>query len=139
MKKSKRKLLFGAAIASGTIFTACSLRPQNVYGPPVNIPEAVYGPPSYWDDPDNNIPEDVYGPPSYWGGPEEPEVEETRDAEIEEVEEVVEVEEVSEAAPAEDPSFDVEENMNVAVYGPPEYFESIAAEKENLSATPKAE
>lgn len=71
MKKVKRKLLLGAALASGSIFTAC-LSPQNVYGPPpsAEIPEAVYGPPSYFDS-GENIPEDVYGPPSYWEGPEE--------------------------------------------------------------------
>ncbi len=35
------------------------------------IPEVVYGPPSWFEnesgfDPSENVPEDVYGPPSYW-------------------------------------------------------------------------
>ena len=84
MKKSRKLVLAGTAAAlAAAAFTACSNRPEALYGPPPddvvsessfdsseNIPELVYGPPedvSYSAvpefDPSENIPEDVYGPP----------------------------------------------------------------------------
>ena len=59
-----------------------------------NVPETVYGPPS-WFDPSNNEVEDVYGPPdvdpSEWDSPSED-------------------------------VYEPDENEAVAVYGPPEWF-----------------
>ena len=104
MKKAKKKIIAGAIAASGALgFSACANTPVCVYGPPPtepaaeivtpapeeniqsgfdvedNIPEDVYGPPSFWEDdssytvlpgtdysPEDNIPECVYGPPEWF-------------------------------------------------------------------------
>ena len=83
MKKSLKKLAFGAALtASALTFAACQNEATTVYGPPENytseenINEDVYGPPVEDDttdqnsplkpekfNPDDNIPPAVYGPP----------------------------------------------------------------------------
>ena len=82
MKKSLKKLAFGAALtASALTFAACQNEATTVYGPPENftseenINEDVYGPPVEDDttdkdtlkpseyNPDDNFPPTVYGPP----------------------------------------------------------------------------
>ena len=81
LRKTAKKILMGAAAASGAItFSSCS-----------NVPECVYGPPEYFETPavteetespaetsaetetaadifapEINIPDDVYGPPSFF-------------------------------------------------------------------------
>lgn len=65
-----------------------------------------------------NIPEDVYGPPSYW----------EEDETVENVEETAEgtVSAEKETQPKTKPQISavsVEDNIPVCVYGPPEYFE----------------
>lgn len=104
MKKLKKKIYTGMLAVGGALtFTACTNRPECVYGPPPDIQETVNEPLTVEPETDkgkydakNNIPEDVYGPPSYW----EDETEETD---------------------VYDPE---EDDMPVCVYGPPEYFEN---------------
>ena len=84
-----------------------------------NVPETVYGPPS-WFEPSNNQEVDVYGPPdvdpSEWDSPEDDEYE---------------VEENEPAAlygpPPEDEyeDYNTDDNMAVGVYGPPEDYQNV--------------
>lgn len=124
MKKLKKKIFIGALAASGALtFTACTNRPECVYGPPPEIPAEIEETISEAEstkaqtakttgaeetdfDVNGNIPEDVYGPPSYW-------------------EEEIGVEDVTEGeSSGEEESFDETDNVPVCVYGPPEYFEN---------------
>ena len=122
MKKSPVKLIVGTTIAATAInATSCFVAPQNV-------PEAVYGPPEYFEstfDPSNNVPEDVYGPPEWFEGTEEEAGQQQTLSETSGAEatgpgtgsvEDVDIEDETETA------YDPEENIPVAVYGPPEWF-----------------
>ena len=142
MKKSikKRIIWSGTTAAAAAGLISCQK----------NIPEAVYGPPEYFN-PSNetteNVPECVYGPPEWFeeesaeaAGPvqmtEDPdettasETDETTEGPAETTEEAKETTaapyETSETAPeaetTEPDGFEPEENVPEDVYGPPSWF-----------------
>lgn len=148
MKKTRKKLIFGAALAGSSLLTACHPEiniPVAVYGPPSyfepesNIPEDVYGPPATFE-PEENVPVDVYGPPSYWDGEDEAPAEDEAEIIVEDVVEVTEeipkerptetkpvaseTESSSEYELLQPPTMDPAqlENIPECVYGPPSYW-----------------
>lgn len=128
------------------------------FDPSKNIQEDVYGPPEWFGDseeetepgtePDNsfdpseNTPAPVYGPPEWFEDPvsetAEPETKpETAKAETEPETKEPEQEQETAAVKTETSSYDPTRNIPVAVYGPPEWFESSRSETETEKETKK--
>ena len=128
MKKPLKKLAFGAAVAAAAFqFSACRNRPEAVYGPPEYFNKETTNAetqtaaqettnagtqPAALDPtgfkPEENEPVCVYGPPEWFGDRES-------DAAGTPV--------LPSVTPETDPDFDPEANMNEDVYGPPEMFD----------------